>query len=205
MPHRFLGAALITILGAALVRPTWMLLVLPLVTIVVEKRPQGRATRGSRFHRVFRYWPLLPACAVVAGIILQFLYVAAPYPSRVASDVQLLLRAPVDGPQRLLAVTTAQGMTYLWPDAEYPVWTLLRYQAFGIVLLMTVLAFRRHGHDAGQVPPGRPRWSRAERRTHILMVDDESQESLTDAFDLQFASATTIGDLYRNTGISCTD
>ena len=33
-----------------------------------------------------------------------------------------------------------------------------------------------------------------------------AEESLTDAFDLQFASATTaIGDLYRNTGISCTD
>ena len=168
VPHRFLGAALIVILGAALVRPTWILLVLPLVTIVVEKRPQARATRGSRFHRVFRYWPLLPACAVVAGIFLQFLYVAAPHPSRVASDVQLLLRAPVDGLQRLLAVTTAQGMTYLWPDAEYPVWTLLRYQALGIVLWMTVLAFRRHGHDAGQAAPGTPPWSRAERRTHIL-------------------------------------
>ena len=80
VPHRFLGAALIMILGASLVRPTWILLVLPLVTVVVEKRPQGRSTRGSRFHRVFRYWPLLPACAVVAGIFLQFLYVAAPYP-----------------------------------------------------------------------------------------------------------------------------
>ena len=33
---------------------------------------------------------------------------------------------------------------------------------------MTVLAFRRHGHDAGQAAPGRPPWSRAERRTHIL-------------------------------------
>ena len=344
VPHRFLGAALIMILGAALVRPTWVLLVLPLVTIVVEKRPRGRTTRGSRFHRVFRYWPLLPACAVVAGIFLQFLYVAAPHPTQVASDVQLLLRTPVEGLQSMVAVARAQGMTYLWPDAEYPVWTLLRYQALGIVLWMTVLAFRRHGHDAGLAAPGRPPWSRAERRTHILnlsliillvvvlynvgggrdyrvvaphlllsllllaacgrtrvvavmvltgllltpsflthykdlavgqftderaridafagqtagtlvyqaqgdpwcntilfplrtaflpealaipagigisidfgidsrselksryvMVDDESQESLTDAFDLQFASATTIGDLYRNTGISCTD
>ena len=344
VPHRFLGAALIMILGAALVRPTWILLVLPLVTIVVEKRPQARATRGSRFHQVFRYWPLLPACAVVAGIFLQFLYVAAPHPNRVASDVQLLLRAPVDGLQRLLAVTTAQGMTYLWPDSEYPLWTLLRYQALGIVLWMTVLAFRRHGHDAGQAAPGTLPWSRAERRTHILnlsliilpvlmlyntgggrdyrvvaphlllsllllaacgrtrvvavmvltgllltpsfltaykdlapgqftdertridafaaqtagrlvyqaqgdpwcntilfplrtaflpetlaipagigisfyrdnsspselksryvMVDDESRDTLTGAFDLQFASTTAIGDLYRNTGISCTD
>ena len=32
-----------------------------------------------------------------------------------------------------------------------------------------------------------------------------NRERLTDTFDLQFASATTIGDLYLNTGISCTD
>ena len=47
--------------------------------------------------------------------------------------------------------------------------------------------------------------SRSELKSRYVMVDDESQEKLTDAFDLQFASATTIGDLYRNTGISCAD
>ena len=61
------------------------------------------------------------------------------------SDLQVLLSSPIDGVQRLLAVTTAQGMTYLWPDVQYPLWTLLRYQALGIVLWMTVLAFRRRG------------------------------------------------------------
>ena len=344
VPHWLLGAALVTIVGAALVRPTWAVLLLPLVTIVVEQRPHGCAPRGSRFHRVFRYWPLLPACAVVTGIFLLSRYVAAPYPHRVMSDVQVLLSSPIDGVQRLLAVTTAQGMTYLWPDGEYLLWTLLRYQALGIVLWMTVLAFRRRGNDAGQGAPGRPPWRWAERCTHILnlslivllvlmlwrvgtegdyrvvaphlllsllllaacgrgrvvavavlagllftpsfladykgiarwqfedvqaridafaaqtagtlvyqaqddpwcntillplrtaflpeslaipagigisfdfdidsrselksryvMVDDESRDSLTDAFDLQFASATAIGDLYQNTGISCTD
>ena len=235
-------------------------------------------------------------------------------------------------------------MTYLWPDVENPLWTLLRYQVLGIVLWMTGLAFRRRGNDAGQRAPGRPPWHRAERRTHVLnlslivlpvlmlwqvglwmdyrvvaphlllsllllaacgrgrvvavmvlagllltpsflaaygvlatrqftdeqarfdafarqtadtlvyqaqgdpwcntillpvqtaflpeslaipagigisfdfdiasrselksryvMVDDESRESLTEAFDLQFSSTTAIGDLYRNVGMSCTD
>ena len=164
VPHRLLGAALVMIVGAALVRPTWALLLLPLVMIVVEKRPHGRATQGS----LLRYWPLLLACAVVAGIFLQFLYVAAPFPNRVASDVQLLLRAPVDGLQRLLAVTTAQGMTYVWPDGEHRLWMLLRYQALGIVLWMTVLAIRRRGNDAGQEAPVHLPWRRAEWRTHIL-------------------------------------
>ena len=129
VPHRLLGAALVMILGAGLVRPTWAVLLLPLVTIVVEKRPHSRTTRGSRFRQVFCGWPFLTACAVVAGIFLLSRYVAAPYPTRVMSDVQLLLSSPVDGVQRLLAVTTAQGMTYLWPDGEQPLWTLLRYQA----------------------------------------------------------------------------
>ena len=168
VPHRLLAAALVTILGAGLVRPTWAVLLLPLVTIVVEKRPHSRTPRGSRFHRVFRYWPLLTACGVVAGIFLLSRYVAAPYPNRVMSDVQLLLSSPIDGVQRLLAVTTAQGMTYLWPDVENPLWTLLRYQALGIVLWMTVLAFRRPGHDAEQGALGRQPWRRAERLTHIL-------------------------------------
>ena len=168
VPHWLLGAALVTIVGAALVRPTWAVLLLPLVTIVVEKRLHGRATRGSRFRQVFCGWPFLTACAVVAGIFLQFLYVAAPYPNRVMSDLQLLLSSPIDGVQRLLAVTTAQGMTYLWPDGEHLLWTLLRYQALGIVLWMTVLAFRRRGNDAGQGAPGRPPWRWAERCTHIL-------------------------------------
>ena len=345
VPHWLLGAALVTIVGAALVRPTWAVLLLPLVTIVVEERLHGCAPRGSRFRQMFCGWPFLTACAVVTGIFLLSRYVAAPYPHPVMSDVQLLLSSPIDGVQRLLAVTTAQGMTYLWPDGEHLLWTLLRYQALGIVLWMTVLAFRRRGNDAGQGAPGRPPWRWAERCTHILnlslivllvlmlwrvenegdyrvvaphlllsllllaacgrgrvvavavltgllftpsfladykgmalarssrmsgrvsmplpprrparsctrrrvtrgairscshceprssrnlwrfrqgsafpsistshsrselksryvMVDDESRESLTEAFDLQFASTTTIGDLYRNTGISCTD
>ena len=168
VPHRLLGAALVMILGAGLVRPTWAVFLLPLVTIVAEKRPHSRTTRGSRFRQVFRFWPWLLACAVVAGIFLQFLYVGAPFPNRMLSDVQLLLSSPIDGVQRLLAGTTAQGMTYLWPDVEHPLWTLLRYQSLGIVLWMTVLAFRRPGHDAEQVAPGRQPWRRAERLTHIL-------------------------------------
>ena len=168
VPHRLLAAALVMIVGAALVRPTWAVLLLPLVTIVVEKRPHGRATRGSRFRQVFCGWPFLTACAVVAGIFLLSRYVAAPFPHRVMSDVQLLLSSPIDGVQRLLAVTTAQGMTYLWPDGEHPLWTLLRYQALGIVLWMTVLAFRRRGNDVGPGAPGRPPWRWAERCTHIL-------------------------------------
>ena len=160
VPHWLLGAALVMILGAALVRPTWALLLLPLVTIVAAHRPHGHVVRASRFRQVWCSWPWLLACAVVAGIFLQFLYVAAPYPSGVASDVQLLLRAPVDGLQRLLAVTTARGMTYLWPDGEHPLWTLLRYQALGIVLWMTVLAIRGRGNDAGQEAPGHLSWRR---------------------------------------------
>ena len=168
VPHRLLAAALVMIVGAALVRPTWAVLLLPLVTIVTAQRPHGRATRGSRFRQVFCGWPFLTACAVVAGIFLLSRYVAAPYPHRVMSDVQLLLSSPIDGVQRLLAVTTAQGMTYLWPDGEHPLWTLLRYQALGIVLWMTVLAFRRRGNDVGPGAPGRPPWRWAERCTHIL-------------------------------------
>ena len=344
VPHWLLGAALVTIVGAALVRPTWAVLLLPLVTIVVEERLHGCAPRGSRFRQMFCGWPFLTACAVVTGIFLLSRYVAAPYPHPVMFDVQLLLSSPIDGVQRLLAVTTAQGMTYLWPDIVNPLWTLLRYQALGIVLWMTVLAFRRRGNQAPQGAPGRPPWRRAERCTHILnlslivllvlmlwrvglsmdyrvvaphlllsllllaacgrarvvavavlagllvtpsfltaykvlapsqfaeeqaridafaaqtagtlvyqaqgdpwcntillplriafrpeslaipagigisfdfdidsrselksryvMVDDESRDSLTGAFDLQFASTTAIGDLYQNTGISCTD
>ena len=168
VPHWLLGAALVMIVGAALVRPTWAVLLLPLATIVVEQRPHDRATRGSRFRQVICGWPFPTACAVVAGIFLLSRYVAAPYPHRVMSDVQLLLSSPIDGVQRLLAVTTAQGMIYLWPDVEHPVWTLLRYQTLGIVLWMTVLAFRRRGNDAGQGAPGRPPWRWAERCTHIL-------------------------------------
>ena len=168
VPHRLLGGALVMILGAALVRPTWALLLLPLATILVEKRTLGRATGGSRFRQVFCGWPFLTACAVVAGMFLLSRYVAAPYPLRVFSDVQLLLSSPIDGVQRLLSVTTAQGMTYLWPDGEHPLWTLLRYQVLGIVLWMTVLAFRRRGNDAGPGAPGRPPWRWAERCTHIL-------------------------------------
>ena len=344
VPHRFLGAALVVILGAALVRPTWAVLLLPLVMIVVEQRPHDLATRGSRFRQAFCGWPFLTACAVVAGIFLLSRYVAAPFPHRVMSDVQLLLSSPIDGVQRMLAVTTAQGMTYLWPDGENPLWTLLRYQVLGIVLWMAVLAFRRPGNPAGQGVPGRPPWRWAERCTHIMnlslivllvlllwrvggagdyrvvaphlllsllllaacgrgrvvavavlagllltpsfltayeelalgqftdeqaridafaaqtagtlvyqaqddpwcntillpertafqpeslaipagigisfdfhinsrselksryvMVDDESRDTLTSAFDLQFASTTAIGDLYRNAGISCAD
>ena len=59
VPHRFLGAALIIILGAALARPTWALLLLPLVMIVVEKRPHGLVPRGSRFRQVLRYQPVV--------------------------------------------------------------------------------------------------------------------------------------------------
>ena len=168
VPHRLLAAALVMILGAGLVRPTWAVLLLPLVTIVVEKRPHGRTTRGSRFRQVFRDWPMLAACGVVAGIFLLHLYVAAPFPNRWTFDVQLLLRSPAAVLQSLVAVTTAQVMAYLWPDFENPVWTLLRYQALGIVLWMTVPAFRRPGHDAEQVAPGRQPWRRAERLTHIL-------------------------------------
>ena len=168
VPHRFLGAALVVILGAALARPTWALLLLPLAIIVVEKRPQGRAPRGSRFRQVLRYWPLLPACAVVAGIGLQFVYVAAPYSHRLLSDIELMQRSPLEGLQSLVAISTAHGMAYLWPDVENPLWTLLRYQALGIVLWMTVLTIRRRGTDAGHRTPGHPPWRRAERLTHIL-------------------------------------
>ena len=47
--------------------------------------------------------------------------------------------------------------------------------------------------------------SRSELKSRYVMVDDESRDSLTEAFDLQFASTTAIGDLHRNAGISCTD
>ena len=168
VPHWLLGAALVMILGAGLVRPTWALLLLPLATIMVEKRPHGRTTGGSRFRQVARYWPLLLAGAVVAGIFLLSRYVAAPFPHQNVPDVQLLLRSPIDGLQTLLAVITEQGVTYLWPDLEKPLWTLLRYEALGIVLWMAVLAIRRRDTDAGQGAPGHPLWHRAERLTHIL-------------------------------------
>ena len=91
-----------------------------------------------------------------------------PYPHRLVSDIERLLRSPVDGLQSLVAISTAQGMAYLWPDVENPVWTLLRYQALGIVLWMTLLTIRRRGNDAGQGAPGRPPWRWAERLTQIL-------------------------------------
>ena len=168
VPHRLLGAALVLILGAGLVRPTWAVLLLPLVTIVVEKRPHGRTTRGSPFRQVFRYWPLLVAGTVVAGMFQLSRYVSAPFPHRNVPDVQLLLRSPIDGLQRLLAVTAEQGMTYMWPDLENPLWMLLRYQALGIVIWMAVLAIRRRGANTGQGAPEHPPWHRAERLAHLL-------------------------------------
>ena len=344
VPNRLLGTALVAILGAGLVRPTWAVLLLPLATIIVEKRSHGCATNGSWFRQVVGNWPLFVAGAVVAGMFLLSRYVAAPYPQPVMFDVQLLLSSPVDSLPRLFAVTIKQGMTFLWPDIVNPLRTLLRYQALGIVLWMTVLTFRRHGNKAPQGARVRPTWRRAERLTHILnlslivllvlmlwrvgrsmdyrviaphlllsllllaacgrgrvvavmvlagllltpsflavyndrvprqftdeqaridafaaqtagtlvyraqgdpwcntillpersaflpealaipagiglsfyfdntspselksryvMVDDESRDTLTGAFDLQFASTTAIGDLYRNAGISCAD
>ena len=47
--------------------------------------------------------------------------------------------------------------------------------------------------------------SRTELKSRYVIVDDESRDSLTEAFDLQFASVTAIGDLYHNGGIPCTD
>ena len=47
--------------------------------------------------------------------------------------------------------------------------------------------------------------SPSELKSRYVMVDDESRDTLTGAFDLQFASTTAIGDLYRNAGISCVD
>ena len=344
VPHRLVGGALVVILGAGLVRPTWALLLLPLVMIVVQKRPNYPAPRRSQMRQVYRYWPWLTGCTAIAGVFFLYRYVAAPYPGRLAFDVELLLRSPVAGLQSLFAVSTAQGMTYLWPDAENPLWTLLRYQALGIVLWLTVMEFRQRGTDAGSVASGHPPWRRTERLTHVLnlglivllvlmlwhvglwldyrlvaphlllsllllaacgrtrvvaaavlagllvtpsfltayehlvprqftderaridafaaqtagtlvyqaqgdpwcntillpfgpaflpeslaipagigisfdfditsrselksryvLVEDEIRDSLTEAFDLQFASATAIGDLYRNGGISCTD
>ena len=168
VPLRLLGVALVVIFGAALVRPTWALLLLPLATIIVEKRSHGCATGGSWVRQVVRYWPLLVAGAVVAGIFLLSRYVAAPYPQPVMFDVQLLLSSPVDSLPRLFAATIEQGMTFLWPDIANPLWTLLRYQALGIVLWMTVLTCTRRGNRAPPLAPVRPTWRRAERLTHIL-------------------------------------
>ena len=165
VPHWLLGAALVVILGAALVRPTWALLLLPLATIIVEKRSHGCATGGSWVRQMVRYWPLLVAGAVVAVMFLLWRYVAAPYPHPV---IELLLSSPVDSLPRLVAVTVEQGMTFLWPDIVNPLWTLLRYQALGIVLWMTVLTFKRRGNKALQGAPVRPTWHRAERLTHIM-------------------------------------
>ena len=168
VPHWLLGAALVVILVAALVRPTWALLLLPLAAIIVEKRSHGCATGGSRLRQVVRYWPWYAAGALVAGIFLLSRYVSAPYPQPVMFDAQLLLSSPVDSLPRLFAVTIEQGMTFLWPDIVNPLWTLLRYQALGIVLWITVLTFRRRSKRAPQGASVRPTWRRAERLTHIL-------------------------------------
>ena len=115
-----------------------------------------------------RYWPWYAAGALVAGIFLLSRYVSAPYPQPVMFDAQLLLSSPVDNLPRLFAVTIEQGMTFRWPDIVNPLWTLLRYQALGIVLWMTVLTFRRRGKRAPQGTSVHPTWRRAERLTHIL-------------------------------------
>ena len=47
--------------------------------------------------------------------------------------------------------------------------------------------------------------SPSELKSGYVMVDDASRKDLTEAFDLQFASATVIGDLYRNVAMSCSD
>ena len=47
--------------------------------------------------------------------------------------------------------------------------------------------------------------SRRELKSRYVMVDDESREGMTEAFDLEFVSATALGDLYRNVGRSCTE
>ena len=47
--------------------------------------------------------------------------------------------------------------------------------------------------------------SGSELKSRYVIVDDESREGMTEAFDLQFVSATALGDLYRNVGRSCTE
>ena len=47
--------------------------------------------------------------------------------------------------------------------------------------------------------------SGSELKSRYVVVDHESREGMTEAFDLEFVSATALGDLYRNVGRSCTD
>ena len=143
---------------------------------------------------------LLAACGrtrVVAVMVLAGLLLT---PSFLAAYKRLATRQFTDERARIDAFAEATAGTFVY-QAQGDPWC-------NTILLPLGSAFRP---ESLAIPAGIGISfdfdidSRSELKSRYVMVDDENREFLTGAFDLQFASATAIGDLYQNTGISCTD
>ena len=132
------------------------------------------------------------AVAVLGGLLLT--------PSFLADYKELATRQFTNEQARIDAFATQTGDTLVYEAKDDP-WCNTILLPFRIAFLPESLA----------IPAGIgisfdfDITSRSELKSRYVMVDDESRDSLTEAFDLQFASATAIGDLYRNGGIMCTD
>ena len=85
---------------------------------------------------------------------------------------------------------------------------LIRSALIGLILLLQRTAFLP---ESLAIPAGigisfhNDNSTLSDLKSSYVMVDDASRKDLTEAFDLQFMSATAIGDLYRNVAMSCSD
>ena len=132
------------------------------------------------------------AVAVLAGLLLT--------PSFLAAYKDLAPRQFTDERARFdeFAARTAGTLEFQAQDDPWCNTILLQLQTAIVLDLMAIPAGigTSFGLDFT---------SGSELKSRYVMVDDVSREGMTEAFDLQFVSATALGDLYRNTCISCTD
>ncbi len=132
------------------------------------------------------------AVAVLAGLLLT--------PSFLADYKVLATRQFTDEQARIDAFATQTGSTLVYEAQDDP-WCNTILLPFRNAFLPESLAIPAGIGISFDFDIA----SRTELNSLYVMVDDESRESLTEAFDLQFASTTTIGDLYTNAGTPCTD
>ena len=143
---------------------------------------------------------LLAACGrtlVVAVVVLAGLVVSPSFLAAYANQAPPQFteeQARIDA----FAAQTAGTLVYRAQDDPWCNTILLPFQALSTPEALAIPAGIGISFDFDIT-------SRNELRSRHVMVDDESRDSLTEVFDLQFVSATAIGDLYRNAGKPCTD
>ena len=142
-------------------------------------------------------WPYAVGRGVVAVMVLAGLLLT---PSFLAAYKDLAPRQFTDEQARfdVFAAKTAGTLVYQAQDDPWCNTILLQLQTAIVLDLLAIPA----GFGTSF---GLDLTSGNELESRYVMVDDESREGMIEAFDLEFVSATAIGDLYRNTGISCTD